>query len=168
MADNNTASCPFCPFTDSDADFVFQHIEFCHPETGGLEYLQDKTLKIAHQNSASMPDDDYGADKYVDCPHGCGEVIANAELSSHLDLHVAEDIALDDLGTTAARSPTDPYSHDDDGSFDDEDSLDMLDYYKGGKRGVQRDSSRINTAKSPRPHSPPRTINADGIKRLGV
>jgi hypothetical protein len=169
MADNTIASCPFCPFTDSDAEFVSQHVEFCHPETGVPGFLQDDPLETADQIFAPRPDDEYGADKYVDCPHGCGETIASAELSSHMDLHVAEDIALDDMGSAAGRSTTNPYAHDDYQAFDDEYSFDMSDSYKKGKRGgMQRDSTRANTAQQPRPHSPPRTINADGVKRLGV
>ncbi|KAJ5501704.1 Peptidase C78 ubiquitin fold modifier-specific peptidase 1/ 2 [Penicillium expansum] len=168
MADNNTASCPFCPFTDSDANFVSQHIEFCHPDTGATGFLQENPQEFAAQNLAPLPVDEDGTDKYVDCPHGCGETIENAELSSHLDLHVAEDMALDDIGVTSARSTPDVHDHVYDEPFDDEDSLDMLDSHKGGKRGMQRDSSRVNTAKPPRPHSPPRTTtNADGTKRLG-
>ncbi|KGO39900.1 Peptidase C78, ubiquitin fold modifier-specific peptidase 1/ 2 [Penicillium expansum] len=167
MADNNTASCPFCPFTDSDANFVSQHIEFCHPDTGATGFLQENPQEFAAQNSAPLPVDEDGTDKYVDCPHGCGETIESAELSSHLDLHVAEDMALDDIGVTSARSTPDVHDHVYDEPFDDEDSLDMLDSHKGGKRGMQRDSSRVNTAKPPRPHSPPRTTNADGTKRLG-
>lgn len=168
MTDNNTASCPFCPFTDSDADFVSQHIEFCHPETGVAGFLEETPQESTAQNSAPLSVDEDGADKYVDCPHGCGETIETAELSSHLDLHVAEDMALDDIGATSARSTPDAHGHGYDESFDDEDPLDMLESHKGGKRGMQRDSTRANTAKPPRPHSPPRTISADGIKKLGV
>ncbi|KAJ6179133.1 hypothetical protein N7519_009594 [Penicillium mononematosum] len=164
---DNTASCPFCPFTDSDADFVSQHIEFCHPETGVTGFLEETPQEFTAQNSAPLPVDEDGAAKYVDCPHGCGETIESAELSSHLDLHVAEDMALDDIGATSARSTPDAHGHGYDESFDDEDPLDMLESHKGGKRGMQRDSTRANTAKPPRPRSPPRTINADGIKRLG-
>ncbi|KAJ5193757.1 Peptidase C78 ubiquitin fold modifier-specific peptidase 1/ 2 [Penicillium cf. griseofulvum] len=122
MTDNTIVSCPFCPFADSDADFVSQHIEFCHPETRETNLLHDNQQDLTGQNSALWPVDEDSADKY---------------------------------------------GYEDDRSFDDEDPLDMLDSHKGGKRGVQRDSSRVNTAKPPRPHSPPRTINADGIKRLG-
>lgn len=167
MADSNAASCPFCPFTDSDANFVSQHIEFCHPETGVTGFLQETPQEFATQISASLPEDEEGADKYVNCPHECGEMIKIAELSSHLDLHAAEAMALDDFGATSARSTADVHDHGYDGLFD-EDSLDILDSHKGGKRGMQRDSSRVNTAKPPRPHSPLRTTNADGIKRLGV
>jgi hypothetical protein len=160
MTDLNTISCPFCPFMDSDADFVSQHIEFCHPE-GGDPFSSD--LEPATQTS--LPSD-ASTDNYIECPHGCGEVVTAAELSIHLDLHLAEDIALDDVGATPARtlarSPT--FSQDDE--YDND--LDMVDSYKGGKRGMQRDSARANTVKPSRPHSPPRTTNADGTKRLGV
>ncbi|KAJ5541980.1 hypothetical protein N7461_007983 [Penicillium sp. DV-2018c] len=169
MADNTIASCPFCPFTDSDADFVTQHIEFCHPETGVSGFLQDDPLETPGRNFAPRPDDEYGADKYVDCPHGCGETVASTELSSHLDLHVAEDIAFDDTAAAAGRSTIDSYVHEDRHQtvFDDGDPLNIPHSGKKGKRGLQRDSTRANTAKQPRPRSPPRAINADGVKRLG-
>jgi hypothetical protein len=164
MADHSTPSCPFCPFKDQDADFVTQHIEFCHPEFGGAEFLSDSPPVASPRLSPSVDDD---ADKYVDCPHGCGETVASAELSNHLDLHVAECMALDDAGATPAHS-TAGASYKDDHSFDEDDSFDMLDSHKGGKRGMQRDVSRANTAKPLRPHDPPKAIGPDGAKRLGV
>ena len=85
MADYSTPSCPFCPITDQDADFVTQHIDFCHPEFGGAGFLSDSPPVASPRLSPSLDDD---ADKYVDCPHGCGETVANSELSNHLDLHV--------------------------------------------------------------------------------
>lgn len=152
MADP-TISCPFCSFADFDADFVSQHIHFCHPEGG------DSSLPEPESAQTSSPADD--TDKYVDCPRGCGEIVNAAELSIHLDLHAAEDMALDDVGSMPPRSPI--LSIDE--KFDD---LDLLDPYQGTKRGMQRDSARANTSKPPRPQSPPRATKADGIKRLGV
>ncbi|KAK4934239.1 hypothetical protein LTR66_015662 [Elasticomyces elasticus] len=151
MVDINI-SCPFCPFADSDAEFVSQHVEYCHPE--GADSFSPG-LENALQQS-TLADD---TEKYVDCPHGCGEIVAAAELDIHLDLHVAEEVALDDSGTAPIRSPA--------VLEEDFDDLDMMDSYKGGKRGMQRDSARVNTSKPPRAHSPPRTTNSDGIKRLG-
>ncbi|OQD80710.1 hypothetical protein PENANT_c033G05318 [Penicillium antarcticum] len=162
MADHSTPSCPFCPFTDQDADFVAQHIEFCHPEVGAAGFLFDSPPVASPRLSPSEED----VDKYVDCPHGCGETVASAELSNHLDLHVAEDIALDDAGATPAH-PNAGAAHEDDHFFDGGDSFDILDSGKRGKRGMQRDVSRANTAKPPRPHSPPRAIGPDGAMRLG-
>ncbi|CAG8033499.1 unnamed protein product [Penicillium salamii] len=151
MTDLNI-SCPFCPFADSDADFVSQHIEFCHPEGGGPPLPELETAPQTWPTGET--------DKYVECPHGCGELVTVTELANHLDLHVAEDVALDDVSGTPARSPA--FSEEE---FDD---LDMLDSHKGDKRGMQRDSARANTSRPPRPRSPPSTTNADGIKRLGV
>lgn len=164
MADYSTPSCPFCPFTDQDADFVTQHIDFCHPEFGGAGFLSDSPPVASPRFSPSVGDD---ADKYVDCPHGCGETVTSAELSNHLDLHVAEGMALDDAGATPAHSNVGA-SYEDDRSFDEDDSFDMLNSHNGGKRGMQRDVSRANTAKPQRPHDPPKTIGPDGAKRLGV
>ncbi|KAJ6063777.1 hypothetical protein N7499_012457 [Penicillium canescens] len=163
MADHSTPSCPFCPFTDQDADFVIQHIEFCHPEFEGAGFLSDSPPVASPRLSPSVDDD---ADKYVGCPHGCGETVASAELSNHLDLHVAECMALDDAGVTPAHSNAGA-SYEDDHSFEEDDSFDILDSHKGGKRGMQRDVSRANTAKPLRPHDPPNAIGPDGAKRLG-
>lgn len=163
MADHSTPSCPFCPFTDQDAEFVSQHIEFCHPEFEAVGFVSDSPPIASPRLSPSFNDD---VDKYVDCPHGCGETVASAELSNHLDLHVAEDIALDDAGATPTHLNVGA-SYDDYHSFDGN-SFDMLDSGKGGKRGIYRDVSRANIAKPPRPHSPPRAIGPDGAKRLGV
>ncbi|EEH10531.1 DUF1671 domain-containing protein [Histoplasma capsulatum G186AR] len=43
-----------------------------------------------------VANDDDPLSGYVDCPHGCGEIISTAELSSHLDLHIAEEMAFED------------------------------------------------------------------------
>lgn len=146
-------SCPFCPFADSDGQFVSQHIEYCHPEGADFSLPDPES---APQRPSSADD----TEKYVDCPHGCGEIVAAAELDIHLDLHVAEEVALDDSGAVPVRSPA--------VLEEDFDDLDMLDSYKDGKRGMQRASARANTSKPPRAHSPPRTTNSDGVKRLGV
>ncbi|KAJ6060416.1 hypothetical protein N7444_002270 [Penicillium canescens] len=147
MADHSTPSCPFCPFTDQDADFVIQHIEFCHPEFEGAGFLSDSPPVASPRLSPSVDDD---ADKYVGCPHGCGETVASAELSNHLDLHVAECMALDDAGVTPAHSNAGA-SYEDDHSFEEDDSFDILDSHRGPLR----------------PHDPPNAIGPDGAKRLG-
>ncbi|KAJ5445005.1 hypothetical protein N7491_001087 [Penicillium cf. griseofulvum] len=64
MTDNTIVSCPFCPFADSDADFVSQHIEFCHPETRETNLLHDNQQDLTGQNSALWPVDEDSADKY--------------------------------------------------------------------------------------------------------
>lgn len=92
-------SCPFCPFSDTDAQFISEHIEFCHPENGmsdaehGQTAMQLRETALEIQQPSTWDETEYQADKYVDCPHGCGEVVTNAELSTHLDLHFAEQVA---------------------------------------------------------------------------
>lgn len=84
--DDNIPTCPFCSFSDSDAHFVAEHVEFCHP--ANAERPVDDEVDLS---------EGFG-EKYVECPHGCGELIVNTDLSTHHDLHFAEGIALEDAG----------------------------------------------------------------------
>ncbi|KAJ5728002.1 hypothetical protein N7493_004332 [Penicillium malachiteum] len=158
-------SCPFCPFTDSDASFVEQHIEFCHPENGaGVE--SDSLPHLTNSTPSPLPTSD-STDQYVDCPHGCGEIVTAAELSTHLDLHIAEGIALDENESTHSPMEAGPLSSDYDPSSDQEDAFDLPVAQKGGKRDSGRGFARPNTSKPGRARSPPRTVGPDGAKRLG-
>lgn len=154
---HNTSTCPLCPFSDADADFVAQHIEFCHPETGPAFAEESQSLPTARGHES--------AEKYIECPHGCGETVTTAELSAHLDLHIAEGIALEDCDTSQ------PHIHplaDDYDALDEDDPVDFLDSRKGNKRDAKRDFLRANTAKPGRPRHPPQVAGADGVRRLGV
>ncbi|KAJ5216495.1 uncharacterized protein N7498_002902 [Penicillium cinerascens] len=165
MDDHNTPTCPFCPFSDPDAGFVAEHIEFCHPDGGAGLAIQDSyPLNTRSSSSASPPIDD-GPEKYVDCPQGCGEIVTAAELSNHLDLHIAEGVALDD-DTAEEPFRGDLVSSDHDLS-DKEDSLNLPGSRKSGKQSSNRGFSRANGFKSARARSPPSTIGPDGAKRLG-
>lgn len=110
-----TPSCPFCEFSDSDTYFLAQHVELCHPENGyspfiALEDDQGAGAMIGSEETYLTPLSNItpskspaGAEFYVDtgsyveCPAGCGEAITVAELPSHLDLHSAEDFALEEM-----------------------------------------------------------------------
>lgn len=162
--DPSHSSCPFCPFSDPDPSFVAEHIEYCHPENGTQE-------SVPHHRTRSSPspqsDSEESTDKYVDCPHGCGEIITTAELSTHLDLHVAEGMALDEGGS--AQSPLDAGSVLSDHDLSDpEVSFNGATSRKGEKRGLGRDFANTKSSKPGRTRSPPRTVNPDGVKRLGV
>lgn len=162
--DPSHSSCPFCPFSDLDPSFVAEHIEYCHPENG----TQESVPPYRTRSSPSPPSDSEGSTgKYVDCPHGCGEIVTSAELSNHLDFHVAEGVALDESGS--AQSPLDAGSvmsdHDLSGP---EDSFNGASSRKGEKRGLGRDFANTKSSKSGRTRSPPRTVGPDGAKRLGV
>lgn len=170
MDDHNTPTCPFCPFADPDASFVAEHIEFCHPENGVASTIKDShPLESTGRSPSPFPVNEESTDQYVDCPHGCGETVTTAELSTHLDLHVAEGIALDESGTGptsfhADLAPIEQYL-----SSDQEDSLDLSGSRKGGKKGADRDFARATSSSKPgHVRSPPGTVGLDGAKRLGV
>lgn len=168
MANLHTPTCPFCSVSDKDASFVAEHINFCHPEGGttqssnDLYPLQETDLQSSHLVDAA------GSDQYIDCPHGCGEAVTAAELSTHLDLHVAEDIALDESGTDSGPFDSDLITSGQDFSSDIEHSLDLPPSGKHAKRGTGRDFARNNSFKPKQARSPTRTIGPDGAKRLGV
>ncbi|KAG5287078.1 DUF1671 domain-containing protein [Histoplasma ohiense] len=103
--------CPFCDFSDSDPCFLTQHVELCHPENGTSPFIaieepwaSAEDLNQSNTDKKDSPvdytgpvaNDDDPLSGYVVCPHGCGEIISTAELSSHLDLHVAEEMAFED------------------------------------------------------------------------
>lgn len=91
-----------------------------------------------------------------------------AEMATHLDLHVAEGIALDDSG--AVQSPFTELSSEPDIPSDLDDSRDFHVGQKGSKRGADRDFTRSNTSKAAqgRSRSPVGKLGPDGAKRLGV
>lgn len=165
--DNITPSCPFCPFSDQDATFVTQHIEYCHPEGGSLPSFADDTPSSNNINPSPSPPTEESIEKYVDCPHGCGETVTIAELSTHLDLHIAEGLALDDYDTAHISFNQNPSS---DIPTDIDEPQDYEVPRKYGKRGLYRDFTRGNTSKpaQPRNRSPVGKVGPDGAKRLGV
>lgn len=164
--DNITPSCPFCPFSDQDATFVTQHIEYCHPEGGSLPSFADDTPSSNNINPSPSPPTEESIEKYVDCPHGCGETVTIAELSTHLDLHIAEGLALDDYDTAQISFNQNPSS---DIPTDIDEPQDYEVPRKYGKRGLYRDFTRGNTSKpaQPRNRSPVGKVGPDGAKRLG-
>lgn len=168
MADLDDPTCPFCPFSDKDAGFVAEHINFCHPEssttsTSGSLHLLENTHRAAGSFSEEV-----STDQYVDCPVGCGETVTAAELSTHLDLHVAEDTAMDESGTDSTPFDLDPITSDYEVRSCQEDSLDIPVSRRNGKRDADRDFARTNSSKPGRARSPPQTVGPDGARRLGV
>jgi hypothetical protein len=104
MADDEArvVKCPFCEFDDYDSNILIQHIDLCHPEDRSTA-----AWPMTQHDTASQQDLDTNviAGEYVHCPHGCGEVVARAELPLHLDLHLAESLAIDDSGDYHAGKP---------------------------------------------------------------
>ena len=171
MDSSELLTCPFCPFSDADASFLEMHIEHCHPENGTPQSLTPDFHEWENGRSPSpLPTDEDSTEKYVDCPRGCGETVTVAELSTHLDLHLAEGMAFDEIGADSPQYNADSSSPDDyDLPLDQEDKLDLQGALQGGKRGADRDfARRNNNAKPARAKSPPRTRGQDGAMRLGV
>ncbi|RAL08388.1 C78 family peptidase [Aspergillus homomorphus CBS 101889] len=103
-------TCPFCPFSDTDSNFLAEHVEACHPDNDtrtsqGEDYrYADGTFAMQQQVSLSNAKEVI-LSRYMECPYGCGETVMEAELPAHLDLHAAEEIA---LGEAPAHSPVQP------------------------------------------------------------
>lgn len=169
MDSSDQLTCPFCPFSDADSSFLEVHIDHCHPENGGPGTLTPDLSGLARSPSP-LPTEDDSTEKYVDCPHGCGETVTAAELSTHLDLHLAEGIAFEENGVDQRPFNADSPDPDDyDQPLDQEDKLDLQGALQGGKRGVDRDFARTNNNTKPaRTKSPLRTRGEDGAMRLGV
>lgn len=163
--DMDISSCPFCPFSDTDAHFVTEHIEFCHPENeiSGTEHSQ---FAMQPQGAASecegpsiWDETEFQAKKYVNCPHGCGEVVTKTELSTHLDLHFAEGVAHEDSASPQSEALVEePDGH----QFDDfDDRYSVQDKYAFGTEAGKAHNPRSKTAYY-------KTTLVGSVKRLGV
>lgn len=92
-------TCPFCTFPDPANNSIVEHIELYHPEFGkrfgvsGKKVIQLNKLKVSsdcrQHSSASEESGHLG--RYTSCRSGCGEIVMDTELSTHLDLHLAEE-----------------------------------------------------------------------------
>lgn len=175
MDHTNIPTCPFCPFSDADSQFVAQHIEFCHPELGVLPEDEnsrpvDQPNGSSQANQSQTSDEDDSTEKYVDCPHGCGEIIADSELPTHLDLHVAEEIALEDSGAVQ----TEPQNSDADTLRFDDLLEDKYAFQRKGRPSQKGSFQRGVPKQNNRSHSPVSKsadfggLPADGVRRLGV
>ena len=112
-------TCPFCTFSvmSNDSDdmyFLMQHLELYHPENGQSPFTtldEGPGLQLLIRSgrgsmiSTETPSEDNQED-YVECPVPCGETLTYAELSSHMELHAAEEDVLDE--EDAAANFTDP------------------------------------------------------------
>ena len=98
---DQTLTCPFCPFEDVDADFLFQHINVLHPEDQNAAHGLDQARK-ARVAASSATEGAVGSD-WVEC--SCGEFCLLVEFADHLDLHDAE-LVEDTESITAGLKPT--------------------------------------------------------------
>ncbi|PWY64994.1 DUF1671 domain protein [Aspergillus heteromorphus CBS 117.55] len=100
--DHSDSACPFCSFSNPDSSVVAEHVETCHPEDNmqvlyGAQPANMLDISPKLQQSRPSHDKEECPGGYTGCPHGCGEIVTDAEISSHLDLHFAESVALEDM-----------------------------------------------------------------------
>lgn len=102
--------CPFCDFSDHDSYFLLQHVELCHPENGDSPFIAKHVEEPAStdpdeegntRDSTDSPSGDDIDGRYVVCPRHCGETVNIAELSSHVEMHLAEGMMFDGTGGIA-------------------------------------------------------------------
>lgn len=147
----NIAACPFCIFSDPDANFVAEHVEFCHPEdtVGSLDdhcTSAENMRETTSVNVGSSLDYHQGlGGRYVECSHGCGELVPDAELYTHLDLHFSESVAIEDTeptetGTSDLGQGTQPP----DVPLADENTLDQYAYLEDQQNLKQRSSPGVS------------------------
>jgi hypothetical protein len=181
-------SCPFCEFEDYDSEFLSQHVAYCHPEDPGVASLpththQDRAAKGEDLQAAQTGDSlavlDNTDDLYIPCPHGCGEEVAKPELQLHLDLHVAESVALDETGDLQLQS-VDDGGHGavrlavvDETHIDLDDDNGDLDLYEDdmvahGKDIILKGKNTDNRRRQKKDVSKSSQHGHKGIRRLGV
>ena len=87
--------CPFCDFTDHDHLFLLQHVETIHPEGGrpspfAVREQLPGEAEFAAEDVEGARD---GSSRYIECQ--CGEFCLLAEFESHLEMHYAEGMCID-------------------------------------------------------------------------
>lgn len=126
MEGTEVLPCPFCDYVNADGYFLLQHVELVHPEDGdspfivqdehpdpspGLHggFLGESSGRVGakdhlppRKESSNHPISNLTSQglampaEYVDCPRNCGESVIRQDLASHMDLHFAENMALDE------------------------------------------------------------------------
>ncbi|KAE8552853.1 hypothetical protein EYB25_004232 [Talaromyces marneffei] len=180
-------SCPFCEFEDYDSEFLNQHVAYCHPEDPNTLSQSSHTRRNwttpqedlqATQTSEPLVVVDNTDDLYIPCPHGCGEDVAKTELQLHLDLHVAESVALDETGDlhlqsvdyesqNAARLKVVDDTHDDFDDDNDDSDLHQADVVGHGKDIVLKGKSTDNRRRQKKDVSKSSQHGHKGVRRLG-
>ena len=94
-------SCPFCEFTDQDSYFLLQHVELIHPENGESPFIATEQHNDQSRSSSSSSSNPTNNEReipatYIECPYNCGELVSSTELTSHTDLHLAENMAFEE------------------------------------------------------------------------
>ena len=185
-------SCPFCDFADPDSYFLLQHVELIHPENGDSPFIatehgedvgrssssnQENNEKEAalqqEQTLPSCPSSTESSATYIECPYSCGELVASAELTSHTDFHLAENMAFEEetlrpLQFSTGACNNEQAVRDISAHF----STDLPTALRRDNESVQTPTPRKSSLKELLFGGPPRRtptkISGGGTKRLGV
>lgn len=190
-----TPSCPFCDFTTHDSYFLLQHVELIHPENGespfiAIEYDTDQSRSSSsnseakgkgkavalqpeprHSSSGSSVDENPAT--YIECPYHCGELVVSTDLTSHTDLHLAENMAFEEEALRPVEFST--------GACNDEKAVQDISahFTTDIPKALRRDNNTLRTP-TPRisslkellfggsPRRTPTRVSGGGTKRLGV
>ena len=90
--------CPFCPFSNPDHFDLLFHVETAHPEDG-----RPSPFAVAGPHGIDSIDPigpTEGAKGYTACE--CGEHFLQTEFESHLDMHYAEGMGLNENQATSS------------------------------------------------------------------
>jgi zinc finger-containing ubiquitin peptidase 1 len=185
-------SCPFCDFADGDSYSLLQHVELIHPENGESPFIateQDEEesrsssskqessgKEVALQDKQTQSSSTLSLENpatYIECPYNCGELVASAELTSHTDFHLAENMAFEEETLRPLQFST--------GACNDEQAVnDISSHFSTDiPKALRRDDNSFRTL-TPRksslkellfggsPRRTPTKVSGGGTKRLGV
>lgn len=180
-------SCPFCDFADEDSYFLLQHVELIHPENGESPFIvtnkdeaEDrsslKNAKKDAEEAAGHPEQIPSSSMespatYTECPYHCGELVASTELTSHTDLHLAENMAFEEGSLRPLEYST--------GACNDEQAVREISTHFSTDipRALRRDNDSPRTPRKSSlkellfggsPRRTPEKVSGGGTKRLGV
>lgn len=185
-------SCPFCDFSDQDSYFLMQHVELNHPENGESPFIaaeldedgsrssssnqRDNEMEVALQHKQIPPSLASSLESpatYIECPYSCGELVASYELTSHTDLHLAENMAFEEEALGPVQSVI--------GACNDDQAVkDISNHFSTDiSRALRRDDEapRVLTPRKSSlkellfggsPRRTPAKVSGGGTKRLGV
>ena len=185
-------SCPFCDFTDQDSYFLLQHVELIHPENGESPFIATEQHHNESGSSSDNQKDNEGEaapqpeqttpsfassvelrPTYVECPYHCGELVSSTELTSHTDLHLAENMAFEEEALRPVEFSV--------GACNDEQAVKHISAHFSTEipKALRRDTDSPRTA-TPRksslkellfggsPLRTPTKVSGGGTRRLGV
>ena len=186
-------SCPFCDFSDQDSYFLLQHVELVHPENGESPFIaterdgdeegrssssnqENNEMQGALQQGQTAPSTGSSMNSpatYIECPYNCGELVASAEITSHTDFHLAENMAFEEEAIRPVQFST--------GACNDEQAVkDISTHFSTDiPKALRRDDDSLRSS-TPRksslkellfggsPRRMPTKVSGGGTKRLGV